>query len=169
MKKTLLVASCLVTVGLFAMPEGVSANEVDSPSISLSPQVRALADIREVTLKPGEYMEYNVGGFSSVALGSKFTVKFKIDSNEPETVVVDRFGNYQNQHRYSSYFEYGTHGTINFNNLEDNLPSYNLLGKERIRVMNASATTLNFTIGLSSGIHQKSQECVDYSNIDFNL
>lgn len=169
MKKLFLV-SCLIFFGLLALPNGVDAQSnvgmsVNESSYSLT---RSLPDIREVTLKAGEYVEFNVGGYYSDVLASKYSVKFKIDSCEPEAIVIDRFGNYTTYHRYSSYVGYGTKGTVSFNNLEDKLPvNRNFTSQERIRVMNAS--TWNFKIGLSSGIHLRSQEVVNYNDIDFDL
>ncbi|MEI5994804.1 hypothetical protein [Candidatus Enterococcus mansonii] len=168
-KKSLVFASCLVAVGMFGVANAAEAEEQIPDALNYS-ITRALPLIQEAELKTGEFVEFNVGGFSSQQLASKFKVKFKIDSCEPEAIVVDRFGLYDNVHnRYNSFMEYGTNGTIDFT-VQHNFPgSANYVGKERIRVMNASVTTLKIKVGLTSGVHVKSQEVIDYSDIDFNL
>lgn len=171
MKMKLLVAGSLIALGVFAGNDVGNAEVISvSPSNYLS--TRALPNIQEVTLKSGEFLEFNAGGFYSDALVSKFVVKFKLDTCEPETIVVDRVGYYPriNQNRYSSYVAYGAYGTVTFTNLGDNLSTRNnFISKESIKIINASATTVNLKIGLSSGIHVRSQEIVDYSDINFDL
>ncbi|EOL45805.1 hypothetical protein [Enterococcus caccae] len=168
-KKSLLIGSCLVVVGMFGIANAAEAEEQAPEALSFS-VTRALPLIKEAELKSGQFVEFNVGGFSSEQLASKFKVKFKLDTCEPETIVVDRFGYYDgHMRRFSSFVEYGTHGTIIFSVNDDFPGGTNHLGNERIRVMNASATTLKIKVGLTSGIHVKSQEVIDYSDIDFNL
>ncbi|WP_430598414.1 hypothetical protein [Enterococcus sp. AZ177] len=154
---------------LFGLSDLAKAEEKPTEKLNYA-VVRALPLVQEAELKVGEYVEFNVGGFFSNQLASKFKVKFKIESCEPETIVVDRFGLYNGRHqRYSSFAEYGTYGTIDFVIPKDLPRGENLIGKERIRVMNVSATTLKIKVGLASGIHVKSQEGVNYNDIDFKL
>ena len=169
MKKKSLVTSCLVVVGLFGVTNAAEAEEQIPDALNYS-VTRALPLVKEVELKSGEFVEFNVGGFSSDQIASKFKVKYKLDTCEPETIVVDRFGLYDgHHHRYSSFFDYGTQGTFDFSVSDDFPRGINHVGKERIRVMNVSTSTLKMKVGLSSGIYVKSQEVIEYKDIDFNL
>lgn len=169
LKKNLILASCMVVVGVIGIANIAEAEE-QIPEVLNYSVTRALPLIKEVELKSGEFVEFNVGGFSSDQLASKFKVKYKLDTCEPETIVVDRFGLYDgHHHRYSSFFDYGTQGTIDFSVSDDFPRGINHVGKERIRVMNVSTSTLKMKVGLASGIYVKSQEVIDYSDLEFNL
>lgn len=103
MKKKLLVASCLVVVGMFGVTTAAEAEEQIPDALNYS-VTRALPLVKEVELKSGEFVEFNVGGFSSDQIASKFKVKYKLDTCEPEIIVVDRFGLYDGHyHRYSFF------------------------------------------------------------------
>ncbi|OEG14722.1 hypothetical protein BCR22_14040 [Enterococcus plantarum] len=76
---------------MFGLSDLAKAEEKPTEKLNYA-VVRALPLVQEAELKVGEYVEFNVGGFFSNQLASKFKVKFKIESCEPETIVVDRFG-----------------------------------------------------------------------------
>lgn len=67
------------------------------------------------------------------------------------------------------FFDFGTQGTFDFSVSDDFPRGINHVGKERIRVINVSTSTLRKKVGLSSGIYVKSQEVIEYKDIGFNL
>ncbi|MBO0439588.1 hypothetical protein [Candidatus Enterococcus ikei] len=171
-RKSLLIASCLVGVGLFSGAKTAEATDgMESlPKTHINPRVSVLR--RELTIASGDRMTVSVDGIvNKEKFASKLLVKIK-----PENPNKDFFG--VTQHTYINGlvlndFVFNGNSIIEHKWSPFTDESYKDVEKyganQRITITNYSLVPLKFTIGYATGIHFKSNGCVDYSDIDFDL
>lgn len=163
MKKKLLVTTCLIVLGLFVAPKIASAEDTYATT-------RSTPAVREVSLNSGQSTEFIVGAIDSEEICSKYVVKVNVESNDKESFAISRLIDFHGlPWKYLTTAYYDNKATLFASGLDYTYPKGFKQGKEIIRITNYSSVPLKYKVGISSGLHVKSQECVDYSNIDFNL
>ncbi|MGX7244104.1 hypothetical protein ACWOC1_04580 [Enterococcus quebecensis] len=171
MKKKLLVGSCLVAFGLVVAPKAVSATERETlPPTGIRPRVSVLK--QEITLKSGDIQRiYFDGIVDKENFASKLLVKIKPQNPENDYFGVSHYV-YTNDillndfvSNTNSIFEYKWSPMTD----ESYKDKVKYGARQYISINNYSLVPIKFTIGYTTGIHMKSNPCLDYSDINFNL
>ncbi|MGX7245261.1 hypothetical protein ACWOC1_10430 [Enterococcus quebecensis] len=170
MKKKLLVAGCLIVFGLVIAPKGANAEEQETIRLSASGVTRGAPQVKKVTLNSGQAVEIEIGAFKSDMIFSKYVVKVAVDSTEKESFVFRRDISYPYQPRkHLQQLVYDNKATFFISALDYKFENASWEGREYIRITNYSAQPLKYTLAVNSGLQLMGSECVDYSDIDFNL
>ncbi|MBO0440079.1 hypothetical protein [Candidatus Enterococcus ikei] len=172
MKKSLFVASCLVIFVFFGGASSVSAEEATEYLDLQSPSslLRGAPAVKKQLLRSGESMSIKVGGMRSNSIFSKYVVKFFVDSIDKESIYVARRSDYAGVPQKYHEKIYYTNGMVTmFDSLIDDEIRGPASGSETFLVTNYSAESVSVKLGVSSGLHLRSNPCIDFKEIDFDL
>lgn len=170
MKKLLLSLGCLLVLGLVASPEKSAAEEIVQPveatSFNFSGLTRGAPLYREVTIASGSAYNLEVGALKNDNFVSKYVIKFKVESNQKESILYSEFDNtagwvLNNRNYYFTNEEKAVYKTT----LEDSKVG----NRKLFQLINYSANPVKVKFAVSSALHLTAIPCVDYSDIDFDL
>lgn len=126
---------------------------------------------REISLKSGQSVQMNVGGYIDYDYYSKYKIKVNILSSNNESVLIRRVGVYpHNGTRKNTFYFNSNKIELNFNLKKDAIPTNNNVntGYETFIVTNFSPTELVFNVGINAGLELR-KGAEDFSDLDFDL
>jgi hypothetical protein len=164
MKKKFLLSGSLIVFGmLLTTVFSVGAFAEESVLPLSGPMTRATVVKQEFTLSSGAGRTIYINTTNKTKFASK--ILFKIAATNPNN---DYFG--------LKHFVKGNDELL-FNNSATNVYKYFPSAEaaltdnksEQFYIQNYSVVPMKFTIGYTTGIHMKSNPCIDYSDIEFDL
>lgn len=126
---------------------------------------------REISLKSGQSVQMNLGGYINYDYYSKYKIKVNVLSSNNENVLIRRVGVYpHNGTRKNTFYFNSNKIELNFNLKKDPIPTNNNVntGYETFIVTNFSPTELVFNLGINSGLELR-KGAEDFSDLDFDI
>lgn len=138
----------------------IVASAEENVSLIERPTTRATVVRKEFTLKNGQSESFTFTTRNKANFASKVLFKVKADNPNNDYFGLDH-PNKSDELIFTSNSveEYKFSAAANKSFVES----------ETIYIYNYSAVPIKFTIGYTLGIHMKSNPCIDYSDIDFEL
>ncbi|MGX7244253.1 hypothetical protein ACWOC1_05330 [Enterococcus quebecensis] len=166
-KKSLLVASCLVVVGLF-----IGTKTADAEESVTRPTTRATIVRHQLTLRPLESRIFYLESANQTKFATKVIFKIKPNNKNNDYYNLEHYGSYRNEifQRKDLMLNDDKEITLKWSPANDDaLKDVITKGRENFLITNYSPVTMYYNIAYTSGLHFKTNGCVDYSDIDFNL
>ncbi|ALS00323.1 hypothetical protein ATZ33_02700 [Enterococcus silesiacus] len=166
-KKSLLVASCMVAVGVFVGTKTANADE----SV-MRPTTRATIVRHKLVLSPLESRVFYLESTNQTKFATKVLFKVKPNNKNNDYYNLEHYGSYGNEIFQKEDLMLNDDKEITLKSspaTDDALKDVITKGRENYRITNYSPVTMYYNIAYTSGLHFKTNGCVDYSDIDFNL
>lgn len=128
----------------------------------------APAKFSPITINSGQHREITVGSMK-YSFATKYVVKFKVDSEDKESVLFQEYYNHGAGAIVLNSTAYYTNELQSFYKVVTEDESTSGSGTRTFRLWNFSAKPITVYFGVSSALHKADIPCVDYSDIDFEF